>query len=144
MQSKTLSPVWAIKIQPVLIQTICESLVGMIIVVALLSFLMCTSPPPRVTKTPHVTYSVSGLSVTIVSAVTPHDSRGKTRDVFLYWFKRGFETVLTGKPPLMIEWDETTEGIAGQMGYTSGMNEGERFMKKPQYSTIMTAVDLEW
>jgi hypothetical protein len=77
----------------------------------------------------HLTYTVSGQVVTVVSAVTPYDSSPPAREAFLHWFKRGFETVLAGRSPLMIEWDVTPEARAGQSGYDFGMDEAARYLK---------------
>lgn len=77
----------------------------------------------------YLKYSVSEKSVTIVSAVTPCDSNTRVREVFLRWFKRGFETVLAGDPPLMIDWQDTPEGRAGRSGYDFGMGEAARYQK---------------
>jgi hypothetical protein len=77
----------------------------------------------------HLKYSVSEQTITVVAAVTPYDSNPQAKEAFLHWFKRGFETVLTGKPPLMIEWDVTPEARAGRRGYDFGMDEAERFLK---------------
>ncbi|MFH2012904.1 MAG: hypothetical protein ABIJ37_09440 [Pseudomonadota bacterium] len=82
-------------------------------------------------QTPHVKYTVTAQSVTISSAVTHYDFDTKARQAFLSWFKRGFETVLAGKPPMMITWRETTEGEAGRKGYELGMDEGEKYLKNP-------------
>jgi hypothetical protein len=80
--------------------------------------------------THYIKYSVSDQLVSIVSATTPYDSNPKARDAFIHWFERGFNTVLTGKTPLMIEWKNSLEGKAGQRGYDFGMNEAERYLKK--------------
>ena len=72
---------------------------------------------------------MSGESVSIVAAVTPFDSEPGARDVFLAWFKRGFENNLAGRPPLMIEWDTTSEAGAGRNGYDFGMTEAKRYLK---------------
>lgn len=87
--------------------------------------------------TPFVKYSVSGQVLTIVSAVTPYDPRPHLKDVFLDWFKRGFETVLAGKPPLLIEWDFTPEGRAGRSGYDLGISEAEKLLKNGKTSGQM-------
>jgi hypothetical protein len=50
----------------------------------------------------------------------------------MHWFKRGFETVLTGSSPLMVEWADSPEGKAGQGGYDFGMDEAERYLKKKE------------
>ena len=76
-----------------------------------------------------LTYSVSARAVAVVSAVTPYDRDPEVRDAFLRWFKRGFDTVLAGDPPLMIEWNTTAKGRAGRSGYDFGMDEAERFLK---------------
>ena len=75
-------------------------------------------------------YSASGQTVTVVAVVTPYDSNPQAKEAFLHWFKRGFEIVLGGKPPLMIEWAATPEAMAGRRGYDFGMNEAEKFLKK--------------
>jgi len=89
-----------------------------------------------------LTYSVSDEGVSVVSAVTPYDFEPEVRNAFLHWFKRGFDTVLAGDPPLMIEWDITAKGRAGRRGYDFGMDEAERFMKKkaPKQSLQTTAI----
>lgn len=76
-----------------------------------------------------VKYSVEGESVRVVSAVTPFDSNGKAREVYLRWFKRGVETVIMGNQPLDVEWQQSPEGQAGQQGYYIGMKEGGAFLK---------------
>lgn len=78
----------------------------------------------------HLKYSVSGRDLTIVSSVTPYESDRKAKDAYLYWFKRGFEAVIAGKPPLMVEWGDTTAAAAGRKGYDSGMAEADRYLKK--------------
>jgi len=75
-------------------------------------------------------YSVSGQTIRVVAAVTPYDSYPQAKEAFLHWFKRGFESVLAGKPPLMIEWAATPEAIAGRRGYDFGMDEAEKYLKK--------------
>ena len=77
-----------------------------------------------------VTYSVSDRAVTVFAAVTPYDADAQVRNAFLHWFKRGFDTVLAGEPPLMIEWDSTPKAMAGRRGYDFGMDEAERFLKR--------------
>lgn len=77
-----------------------------------------------------LTYSVSERKVAVVSAVTPYDADPAVRAAFLHWFRRGFDTVLAGDPPLMIEWDTTPKARAGRHGYDFGMEEAERFMKR--------------
>jgi len=77
-----------------------------------------------------VTYSVSNRAVAVVAAVTPYDADAQVRSAFLHWFKRGFDTVLAGEPPLMIEWDSTPRARAGRRGYDFGMDEAERFLKR--------------
>ena len=80
--------------------------------------------------TRHVlTYSVSERAVTVVSAVTPYDAEPEVRAAFLHWFRRGFDTVLAGHPPLMIEWDTTPKARAGRQGYDFGMDEAGRYKK---------------
>jgi hypothetical protein len=81
-------------------------------------------------RRPSLSYSVSGRIVTVVSAVTPYDSNPPAREGFLHWFKRGFETIVTGKSPLLIEWANTPEAEAGRKGYDFGMDEAERYMRK--------------
>lgn len=78
----------------------------------------------------HLKYSVSGRDLTIVSSVTPYDSDRKTKDAYLYWFKRGFEAVIAGKPPLMVEWGNTPAAAAGRKGYDYGIEEADRYLKK--------------
>ena len=77
----------------------------------------------------YVNYTVSGRALSIVSAVTPYDSDQTVRDSFLHWFQRGFEGVIAGEAPLMIEWQDTPQGDAGQKGYEIGLDEGEAYMK---------------
>ncbi|AMV73287.1 hypothetical protein JCM30471_16890 [Desulfuromonas carbonis] len=72
-------------------------------------------------------YSVSGNTVTILAAVTPYDPTPKVRDAFLHWFQRGFETALRNEAPLLVEWQNTPQGQAGQDGYELGLEKGERF-----------------
>ena len=97
-----------------------------------------SSPPTAATADDFhrssLTYSVSGRIVTVVSAVTPYDSIPQTREAFLHWFKRGFETIMNGRPPLMIEWANTPEAEAGQKGYDFGMDEAGRYMRKEKES----------
>lgn len=88
------------------------------------------SAADEATDTHYLKYSVSDQLVTVISAVTPYDSNPKARDAFIHWFKRGFETVLTGMSPLMVEWKESLEGKAGQRGYDFGMDEAEIYLKK--------------
>lgn len=78
----------------------------------------------------YLKYSVSDSAVTVVSAATPYDSNPQAKEAFLNWFKRGFETVLKGKPPLMIEWSVTPVAEAGRKGYDFGMDEAEKYLKK--------------
>ena len=104
------------------------AIVTMVVVVFLLS--ACVTP--KALRTPHVKYTVVDQSVTVASAVTHYDLDAKAREIFLYWFKRGFETVFAGKSPMMITWGETIEGEAGREGYDFGMNEGERYMQNPK------------
>jgi hypothetical protein len=80
-------------------------------------------------------YSVSNGDVTVVEAVTPYDSDPQAKEAFLNWFKRGFETVLKGKPPLMVEWGVTSVAYAGRDGYDFGMDEAERYLKKEKGSS---------
>jgi len=78
----------------------------------------------------YLEYSVSERSVSIIAASTPYDSSSRAREALIRWFKRGFETILSGAPPLMIEWDTTPEAAAGRAGYDSGMDEAKRYLKK--------------
>ena len=103
-----------------------------VVVVAVVLFLSgCKSQNAQTVEdtrlTPFVKYSVSGQSASIVSANTPFDDNPKAREAFQKWFKRGLETGLAGDPPLMIEWQGTPEGRAGQRGYDLGQEEGRRF-----------------
>ncbi len=94
-------------------------------------------------RRPFLTYSVSGRIVTVVSAVTPYDSTPQAREGFLHWFKRGFETILAGQSPLLIEWANTPEAEAGRKGYDFGMDEAERYTRKekgPQPSLQTTVI----
>jgi hypothetical protein len=77
-----------------------------------------------------LTYTVSDQGITVISAVTPYDSEPAVRNRFLQWFKRGFDTVLSGSSPLMIEWNTTAEARAGRHGYDFGMEEAERFLRE--------------
>ena len=77
-----------------------------------------------------LTYSVTARAVTVVAAVTPYDRDPEVRAAFLHWFKRGFDGVLAGEPPLMIEWDSTAKGRAGRSGYDFGIDEARRFLKR--------------
>ena len=91
-------------------------------------------------------YTVSGQSLSVVSAATPYDANQKVRDAFLHWFQRGFETALSGQAPLMIEWQHTPEGEAGRKGYDLGLDEGEGYRKHPKSSdqsrqTIRTSLN---
>lgn len=88
---------------------------------------------------PHINYQVLQETVAVVSAVTPYDSDRKVREAFLHWFKRGFETVLKGNSPLMIEWLDSPEGKAGQSGYDLGMDEAARYVKKKPQQSLQTA-----
>ena len=85
-------------------------------------------------KGSYVEYTVSGRSLSVVSAATPYDANQKVRNSFLHWFQQGFETALSGQAPLMIEWQQTPEGEAGQKGYDRGLDEGEGYMKDPKSS----------
>ena len=78
----------------------------------------------------YLKYSVSGHTVTVIAAVTPYDSDPPLQEAFLHWFKRGFETTLAGKPPLMIEWDVTPKAKAGQRGLDFGTDEAARYLKR--------------
>ena len=93
-------------------------------------FFMVTVSAPVFSEEYFVEYSISGQSCEIVSAVTPYDSNDKTRNVFLEWFKKGVETVLSEGPPLDIEWQQSPEGQAGQNGYETGLQEGEKCLKE--------------
>ncbi|MEW6616070.1 MAG: hypothetical protein AB1401_11500 [Thermodesulfobacteriota bacterium] len=95
-----------------------------------LSLSVCVTPKKR--EAFHVKYTIAAQSVIVSSAVTRYDFDAKARHAFLYWFKRGFETVLAGKPQMMITWEETTEGEAGRKGYDLGMSEGEKYMQSPK------------
>jgi hypothetical protein len=77
-----------------------------------------------------LTYTVEDGGITVISAVTPYDSEPAVRNTFLQWFKRGFDTVLSGSSPLMIEWNTTAEARAGRHGYDFGMEEAERFLRE--------------
>lgn len=79
-----------------------------------------------------LTYTVSDQGIAVISAVTPYDSEPQVRNTFLKWFKRGFDTVLSGTSPLLIEWDTTAKGRAGRHGYDLGMEEAERFIRKKE------------
>jgi hypothetical protein len=83
----------------------------------------------------YLKYSVSDRDVTVVAAVTPYDSDPQVKEAFINWFARGFETVLKGKPPLMIEWGINATASAGRKGYDFGMDEAERYLKKEKGST---------
>jgi hypothetical protein len=83
----------------------------------------------------YLKYSVSDRDVTVVEAVTPYDSDPQSKEAFLNWFKRGFGTVLKGKPPLMIEWGVTAAANAGREGYDFGIDEAERYLKKEKGSS---------
>lgn len=80
-----------------------------------------------------IKYTVSERTVTIISATTSYDSDQKLKEVFLHWFKRGFETALNGSAPLIIEWQDSAEGRAGQRGYDFGRDEADRYRKKEPY-----------
>ena len=101
----------------------------------------CSASKPTAPDGPFILYSVSGGTVSIVVAVTPYDGQPGARDVFLHWFKRGFENALAGRPPLMIEWDTTPEAAAGRRGYDFGSAEAEHYLKngKPPGSSPITA-----
>jgi len=77
-----------------------------------------------------LTYTVSDQGVTVLSATTPYDSETEIRDAFLKWFKRGFDTIVSGASPLMLEWDTTAKGRAGRHGYDLGMEEAEIFLRE--------------
>ena len=77
-----------------------------------------------------LTYTVSDQGVTVLSATTPYDSETEIRNVFLKWFKRGFDTVVSGSHPLMLEWNTTAKGRAGRHGYDLGMEEAEKFLRE--------------
>ena len=79
-----------------------------------------------------LTYTVSDQGIAVISAVTPYDSEPQVRNTFLKWFKRGFDTVVSGSSPLMLEWDTTAKGRAGRHGYDLGMEEAERFLRKKE------------
>ena len=91
---------------------------------------LCSAAGDAATGGHHLKYSVSGQTVTIVSAVTAYDSDPSLREAFLHWFKRGFEITLNGKPPLMIEWDVTAQAKAGRRGYDFGTDEAARYLKQ--------------
>lgn len=86
----------------------------------------------------HIKYQVIQKNLTIFTAVTPYDSDLKVREAFLNWFKRGFETVLKGHSPLMIEWLDSPEGKAGQIGYDLGMDEAGRHLNKEPESSLQS------
>ena len=122
-----------------------KHLTRMLLILAVL--IAAVAPLPGVAaddaiETHYVKYSVSEHSVKVVSAVTPYDSNQKVRDAFLHWFKRGFDTVLTGSAPLMVEWADSPEGKASQRGYDFGMDEAERYLKKkePNQSLQTTSI----
>lgn len=79
-----------------------------------------------------LTYTVSDQGIAVISAVTPYDSEPQVRNTFLKWFKRGFDTIVSGASPLMLEWDTTAKGRAGRHGYDLGMEEAERFLRKKE------------
>jgi hypothetical protein len=90
-----------------------------------------------------IKYGVSKQKAIIISASTPYDSSIKARDAFLHWFVRGFEAVLTGRAPMVVEWKDSPEGKAGQKGYDFGMDEAERYLKlkeKPDNSIIIAPI----
>jgi len=89
-----------------------------------------------------LTYTVSDQGIAVISAVTPYDSQPEVRNAFLKWFKRGFDTVLSGSSPLMIEWDTTAKGRAGQRGYDLGMGEAEKFMQKKASSQSLQTTSI--
>jgi len=91
--------------------------------------LLASCSAPMIPDGPFVKYSIAGQSIRIVTAVTPFDSNEKARKAFLHWFERGFETVLLGKQPMHVEWQQSAEGQAGQQGYDIGMQEGETYLK---------------
>lgn len=105
-----------------------STFVALIAVAAILP-LSC-SAADKATDTHYIKYSVSNQFVTVVSAATPYDSNSKTRDAFLHWFKRGFDTILTDTSPLMVEWQNSPEGKAGRRGYDFGMDEAAIYLKK--------------
>ena len=78
-----------------------------------------------------MSYSVSDRAARVVSAVTPYDDSPAARNAFLRWFKRGFDTILTGRQPLMVEWNTAPEAKAGRRGYDFGMDEAKRYLEKP-------------
>jgi ribosome modulation factor len=125
-----------------MIETMRRSCVFVVVVAAVFGLSACRSTnAPNPQTGPFVKYSVSGQSVTVISAKTPFDDSPAVRDAFLRWFKRGFETGLAGKQPLMIEWQETPEGRAGQRGYDSGMDEGAKYRetRKASSQSVRTA-----
>lgn len=91
--------------------------------------LLASCAAPMLPDGPFVEYSLTGQSARIVTAATPFDSNLKAREAFLHWFERGLETVLSGKQPIMVEWQDSPAGRAGQQGYDIGMQEGESFLK---------------
>jgi len=97
-------------------------------VLVVVFFLQACAAPKADNRDP-VRYSVAGTAVTIVSAQTPYDADVRARDAFLHWFKRGFETVLSGKAPMMISWEDSLRGRAGRDGYDLGMEEAEKYLK---------------
>ncbi len=84
---------------------------------------------PKADRDAPVRYSVAGAAVTVVSAQTAYDADIRAREAFLHWFKRGFETVLSGKAPMMITWEDSLRGRAGREGYDLGMEEAEKYLK---------------
>ncbi len=89
-----------------------------------------------IVRNSHIKYQVVQNNLTIFTAVTPYDSDLKVREAFLNWFKRGFETVLKGHSPLMIEWLDSPEEKAGQIGYDLGMDEAGRYLNKEPESSL--------
>jgi hypothetical protein len=97
---------------------------------AVLLLSACPSPKPAAALAgPFVRYSVSGQSMSIISAVTPFDGQPGVRDAFLHWFQRNFETVLAGREPVMIEWANTPEAQAGRRGYDLGIAAAQTYLK---------------
>jgi len=102
---------------------------GEVLVTVMIALLLASCNAPKITDGPFVKYSLEGQSIRIVAAVTPFDSNEKARKAFLHWFVRGVETVLQGKQPIHVEWQQSPEGQAGQQGYDIGMQEGETCLK---------------
>jgi len=115
-------------------------MINMIRIVAVFIILLAGALPlsawaaDDVTGGYYVKYSVSDRDVTVVAAVTPYDSDPQVKEAFINWFARGFETVLKGKPPLMIEWGINATASAGRKGYDFGMDEAERYLRKEKDS----------